>query len=191
MLQRHGAILQPQQLLHARLVLFPIQRAKHAASIGHKQRRADRRRQPVEMKDSGGFARIRLFQCGCARCPQMQRRVGAPRPPAFGTRKQFGRRRSAAIRRGQRPQQPDVGGRERVRLAQFAHRDVLRGPFADTGQRPQFCDGIVEAGVAAKIAGSAAIDLRQCAGRPRARAGHAERGQIGARRSARRRETDA
>ena len=34
-----------------------------------------------------------------------------------------------------------------------------------------------------KISGSAAMILRQCAGRPGARAGHAERGQIGARQS--------
>ena len=47
-LQNHRAILQPQQFPHARLIILPIQRAQHAVGIGHQQRDADRRFQPVE-----------------------------------------------------------------------------------------------------------------------------------------------
>jgi hypothetical protein len=42
-LQNHGAILKPQQIFHARLVILPIQRAEHALGIGDQHRGADRR----------------------------------------------------------------------------------------------------------------------------------------------------
>ena len=61
----------------------------------------------------------------------MLRRVGAPRPPALGPREQFAGCRPLAFRIGQRAQQADVAGWKRIRLAQFTHRDVLRGPLAN------------------------------------------------------------
>src|SRR6266853_1317668 len=75
----------------------------------------------------------------------MQGRIGTPRPPSFGARQQFRRRGTPAVSRRHRPQQSDVGGRESVGFAQLAHRDVLRGPFADPRQRPQLRNRLFEA----------------------------------------------
>ena len=36
-MQNHRAILQPQQFFHARLIIFPIQRAQRGVGIGHQQ----------------------------------------------------------------------------------------------------------------------------------------------------------
>src|SRR6478736_10245916 len=44
-------MMQAQQLLHARRVIFPVERAQNAVGIGDQQCDADRRLQPVEAKD--------------------------------------------------------------------------------------------------------------------------------------------
>src|SRR5215469_12420040 len=82
-------------------------------------------------KISGGFAGIGLLFLGCtrgARSPQMLRRIGAPRPPGFRPLEQILRRRTAGVAIRHRAQEADIGGRERVGLAQLAHGNVLRSP---------------------------------------------------------------
>lgn len=59
----------------------------------------------------------------------MHRRVGAPGAPLFGKLFQLFRPGGSGC-----AQQPKVGGRERVWLCKRTHRDILRGPFTDSGQ---------------------------------------------------------
>jgi hypothetical protein len=42
------AKLPPQELLHARLEIFPFKRAQRAIGVGYEQRRADRCFQPID-----------------------------------------------------------------------------------------------------------------------------------------------
>jgi hypothetical protein len=49
-LQIHRAIMQAQQLLHARLIILPVQRAEQAVRVGDQQRRPDGRLQAVEVE---------------------------------------------------------------------------------------------------------------------------------------------
>ena len=74
----------------------------------------------------------------------MQRGVGAPRAPGVCPRKQLVRGRPASRRVRHGPHEPDIGGRESVGLAQAAHGDVLRGPFADPRQGAQAHDRCLE-----------------------------------------------
>ena len=83
----------------------------------------------------------------------MQGGVGAPRPPAFGTREHLLRRGPAPIWVRHCPQQAGIGGRKRVGFAQLTHGDVLRGPFADARQRSEVGDRLLEAALSAYFKG--------------------------------------
>ena len=96
---------------------------------------------------NGGAHNLRVRSGGG---PKMLRGIGAPGAPALGSNKDFVRRRPSTAGVGQRARNHAVDGGERIGLAQFAHGDVLRGPFADTGERAQFGDGLFEAGAAAE-----------------------------------------
>src|SRR3981081_3787708 len=76
--------------------------------------------------------------------------IGSPRAPAFRSRKQVASHEAAAAYVVQGAQQPDLGGWKGIGLAKLAHRDVLRGPFTDPGQRAQLRDGLLEAAVRAE-----------------------------------------
>ena len=62
------------------------------------------------------------------------RRVGAPRPPALGTRAQFFFPETGGA------QHHEILRRERIRPAQRAHGDVLRGPRTDARQLGEALD---------------------------------------------------
>ena len=80
----------------------------------------------------------------------MQGSVGAPGPPGFGAGRKFGRRGPLAGLVGESSHQANVGGWEGVGLTQFAHGDVLRGPFADARQGLQRGDGVLERALGAE-----------------------------------------
>jgi hypothetical protein len=81
--------------------------------------------------------------------------IGAPGAPALRPLEQLTRRRPAALLVGQGAQQADIGGRKGVALAQAAHGDVLRRPFADAGQVSQLDDRILEGASRVEQAGIA------------------------------------
>src|SRR5688572_19243455 len=76
---------------------------------------------------------------GSAR-PEVLGGVRAPGPPRLRPRQQVRRRRPRARAVGGAAQQADVARGERVRLAQRADRDVLRGPLADAADGAQARD---------------------------------------------------
>src|SRR4051812_17809606 len=65
-----------------------------------------------------------------ARAPQIERGVRPPRPPFL-----CALFHSPRVAHAQGPEQSNVTGRKGVRLAERAHRDILRGPWADAGKR--------------------------------------------------------
>ena len=69
--------------------------------------------------------------------PQVQRGIGPPRAPAFGACEQLAWRGAPPVRVRERAEEADIGGGERVRFPEGAHRNVLRRPFADAGQLAQ------------------------------------------------------
>jgi hypothetical protein len=79
----------------------------------------------------------------------VQQGVRAPRPPGFGAGEDLGNGGASPVPRRELPLDRDVAGEERVALAEGAHGDVLRGPFADAGERSQLRGRIVE--VAARV----------------------------------------
>ena len=88
-----------------------------------------------------------------AGCPEMLRRVRAPRPPVLGHGEQFAGCRPLAFRIGQRAQQADVaGGTHPAR--EFTHRDVLRGPSPMRGMH-EAAPHIPSGSSGAKTCGSA------------------------------------
>src|SRR5579872_976015 len=108
--------------------------------------------------------------------PQMQHGIGAPRPPRLGAGEQFARLRSPTGNL-ERALYCDVAGEEGVALAQRAHGDILRRPFADAGQTTQLLDGFIEIAAAMEQIGLRDSGCRErrerrCAG-PR----HAETSQ--------------
>src|SRR5689334_18708735 len=77
-----------------------------------------------------------------AAAPQMQDRICAPRTPRFGELAQRLLTEQLAFRCGGATQNQITGGK-RIRMRQGAHRDVLRGPVADTIEsRPRVDESI-------------------------------------------------
>ena len=77
---------------------------------------------------------------------------------------------------GENALQGDVAGQERIALAQRAHGDVLRGPFADPRQGPQARHRLVEIASRIEQAGIGEHGRGQARQGGGARPGHAERG---------------
>ena len=66
------------------------------------------------------------------RLPQQHDGVRAPRPPRLGSSIELSHGAVAG-----HPPQHQIAARKRIRLAKRAHRDVLRGPVADSRNRRQ------------------------------------------------------
>jgi hypothetical protein len=58
------AKLPPQELPHARLKILPVERAQRAIGVGHEQRRADRRFQPIDEERLASRRNARLSRFG-------------------------------------------------------------------------------------------------------------------------------
>lgn len=63
---------------------------------------------------------------------------------------QLGRGRPHSHSVAHRSHETDIGRREGVRFAEFAHRDVLGCPLADPRQRPELSDRFVQAPASAE-----------------------------------------
>src|SRR6266852_1393210 len=92
--QCHRAIVQAQQRLHARRIVFPVECAQHAIVVGNQQGHADRRFQPIEAE---GFIRWHGAASGHLISPENN-----DRPPALFTARVLASTRNLKSRVGKR-----------------------------------------------------------------------------------------
>ena len=107
----------------------------------------------------------------------MHHRIRTPRPPCLGQRIECFRTQLGRIAGGDAAQDQVRGGK-RIRMAQRAHRHVMRGPFADAGQGDPARHEFVQRLLRAEIDAAVQQGLRHATDRGGARGGHADLAQV-------------
>ena len=145
--------------------------------------------QAAELRCGSGSAHVRLLRKCAPRDAGRRTRARAATAPRGASRSAGVGRAPRAV--GGAAQQADVARRERVRLAQRADRDVLRGPLADAADGAQARDRLFDRPERAEELRIRHGGLGERDERRAARAGHAERPQVRGRHPLRRTGTSA
>src|SRR5262249_4050971 len=91
-----------------------------------------------------GLLLFHRWRALCERGPRLGGGICTPGAPALGAGEQLGGGARAAFDQPERTHEARVPGRERIRLAQLPHCDVLRSPFADPAELAQLGNRLFE-----------------------------------------------